>query len=216
MTSVARSSRTRAIVLLAALLAAAITFLGGTPPAHAADPVPVARLDAILPADTAAVWFAAENGGADAGGLTLIVKRGSTAATANPVAATTFGAGAVLTATPGALTVYVASRTAATPDVSLTAVDADGRILRVFGARVTLTANAATDVPTLTGEATPIDVVTTEPPASSVAVTGGTPAITGGTIAWGAGIVALLLIAGGTALVLHRRRTRTAAEEVAR
>jgi hypothetical protein len=199
----------RIVTAAVAALALALVALIAAPGAHAADAVKVAKLEAELPAGTAEVWFAAEYGDIDANGTTLAIAEGSNRAELAAMSPTTFGTGVIIPTDADRLTAYVASASAATPDVSLTAVDDSGRILRVLSARVSLAANPATDLEGIVGEATPVDVTPVETAPDAPATTGEL-GVTGGTIAWSVAIAAAILIALGTAFIVRRRQIRDA------
>lgn len=210
---------TRAV--FATALAAAVALIGLAAPAHAADAVAVAKLETELPAGTAEVWFSAEHGGAAASTTTLAVAADSAKPALETVSATTFGAGAVIPSDASRLVVYVASTVAVNPDISLTAVDSNGRILRIESARIALAANPATDLAGLTGSSTPIDLTPTDPTSPSTSAGGqsgknaqtGLLGVMGGTIAWSIVVIAVLLIgAGATMIIIRRRQVRTTTE----
>src|SRR5690606_7985850 len=117
------------------------------------------------------------------------------------VSKTTFGAGAIITSSTSSLVAYVASTSAVTPDVSLTAVDSAGRILSVFSGRISLAANSATDLPGLVDPATPVELTPSEPADSTAPTAAGELGVTGATVAWSIVLVAAALIALGAGLL---------------
>lgn len=205
--------RRRSMSLLGMLVG--LIGLVSAPAAVAAEPevgaIDVVSLSIILPAEATEVWASVENGGADAASLTVALVEGTSSPRAILTRATSFGAGAVLPASAGRLTVFVASSTRVEPDISLTAVDAHGVILDVVSARVVLAANAETDPARLAGVAT---IITPAPSPSPIAAPGGVVTPAGG-LAWsgadvslllGLAAIAIIVVGGGITLVIVRRR----------
>lgn len=212
MASALRSARAIVTIALGALLSVGVL----ASPAYAGQSVSVAKLETELPKGTAEVWIAAEHGGIQAQRTTLAVAAGTGKAALVSLSRTTFGAGAVVPAAGSRITAYLASGVDATPDISLTAVDSGGRILSVASSRVSLTAHAGTDLESLTGESTPVDLVPTDPQSpitSKTPSSAGALGVTGGAVAWTAALVAAALIALGALLLIRRKQNHAVIEE---
>lgn len=197
------------LTALGGLLAAAL--LAVAPAAYAAPP---AGLDPIvLPQGTARVWIELEQSGLSAAAVVVRTENGGSAAEL-AMAPTTTGLHGELVAAPGPLQLVITPTTgapAASPDLAVTALDAQNRVLLGSDVRLSIPAGPKRD-----GETPkPAEPKPEEPAAAGgTKPRGGLDRTGGDGPGWLVLAGAVLVLAGGSAWGL--RRLRASREEAAR